>query len=54
MFFFIISETIRSENTIEYIKEGSYTTTDIKSFKLSNSYVDEVLCTSQKCKFLGI
>ena len=35
MFFVLISKNIKSENTVEYITEGS-DTTDIKSFKLSN------------------
>ena len=35
MFFVFISKNIKSENTVEYITEGS-DTTDIKSFKLSN------------------
>ena len=35
IFFVFISRNIRSENTVEYITEGS-DTTDIKSFKLSN------------------
>ena len=35
MFFFILSMNIRSENTVDYITEGS-DTTEIKSFKLSN------------------
>ncbi len=35
MFFVFISKNINSENTIEYITEGSATTV-IKSFKLSN------------------
>ena len=35
MFFVFISKNIKSENTVEYISEGS-DTTDIKSFKLSN------------------
>ena len=33
MFFVFISKNIKSENTVEYITEGS-DTTDIKSFKL--------------------
>ena len=35
IFFLIISNNIKSDNTIEYITEGS-DTTNISSFKLSN------------------